>query len=867
MKNQKRLSLLQLRTSLWVKVVATAAIMLALIALVYLLGIPNPNMILIAGLVLCSALFGFGGGIVAAVIMLIYTLYFFSTDHNFVSFTDENLLKVLVSLVGIAADMVFVCLVKESEMRAFDEVSNLSDELHRENEHLQSISFIDGLTGVRNRTALRVDFNSYLGRPVTVLMLDLNNFKTINDTLGHEEGDRVLKRTARLLSDAFGAEHCYRYGGDEFLVIYPDTSESTFAEKLDALARAHQADGLVDADGALTDYSFSVGYVRATPQDSDDLHELVSRADERMYQAKRDRSRARETRAEEKTQTSAEPHALAPTKAKEFTIYEMQAYLQRMEGDYDRARVVDPIECRILEFDDDGKVRLSERCHGIWNSGQRCINCSSAKACMTGQVQTKEECLDDHVYHIESDPIMLRLTDGASYDAVVELVQVDRAGSSNNANDRAAENVGARAAHYHAYHDSLTSVLTASAFYEFARELVEGSPHASWTMVTSDVKSFHLINTLFGVLMGNEVLVRVASLLQRVADDADGLCGRLGGDQFALLLPTARYEERELERMAQSLSQEFSSNAFVLCCHFGVYHVEDVDLPTSIMCGRANTALHTIHESLTASIAYFDDAMRRRMLFEHAIISGFDGALRSGELQMYLQPLVCGDGTVVGAEALARWCKSDGGMIMPGDFVEVLERVGMIHMLDIHIWELAVQQLSAWKGTSKGELTISINMSAKDFYNIDVYEVLTGLVDAYGVESRMLRLEITESALLVEPEKGDNIVARLRNRGFVVEIDDFGKGYSSLSLLKNIQADILKIDMGFLHEIGDHKRSRIILQSVIDMAQSLGMDVITEGVETEQQLRDLLSMGCQHFQGYYFSRPIPVEEFEQFCSQ
>jgi EAL domain-containing protein (putative c-di-GMP-specific phosphodiesterase class I) len=154
-------------------------------------------------------------------------------------------------------------------------------------------------------------------------------------------------------------------------------------------------------------------------------------------------------------------------------------------------------------------------------------------------------------------------------------------------------------------------------------------------------------------------------------------------------------------------------------------------------------------------------------------------------------------------------------------------------------------------------------MSAKDFYSIDVYEVLTGLVDRYGVDSRMLRLEITETALLVDPEKSDAVVSKLRNRGFLVEIDDFGKGFSSLSLLKNIRADVLKIDMGFLREIRDDERSRIILRSVICLAEALGMDVITEGVETEQQLKALSEMGCSHFQGYYFSKPIPAEEFER----
>jgi EAL domain-containing protein (putative c-di-GMP-specific phosphodiesterase class I) len=250
------------------------------------------------------------------------------------------------------------------------------------------------------------------------------------------------------------------------------------------------------------------------------------------------------------------------------------------------------------------------------------------------------------------------------------------------------------------------------------------------------------------------------------------------------------------------------------------------------------------------------------MLFEQRVIGSFEEALRDGQFRMYLQPLVREDGSAIGAEALVRWHKSDGTLIMPGDFIEILENVGLIQKLDLYIWELAVKQLSLWKKSGNGDLFISVNMSAKDIYSIDVYEVLTGLVEKYGVDSRMLRLEITETALLVEPEKSDAVVSKLRAKGFLVEIDDFGKGYSSLSLLKNIQADVLKIDMSFLREIRDGERSRAILQSVIGMADSLGMDVITEGVETEEQLRALSEMGCSHFQGYYFSRPVPVEEFE-----
>ena len=186
----------------------------------------------------------------------------------------------------------------------------------------------------------------------------------------------------------------------------------------------------------------------------------------------------------------------------------------------------------------------------------------------------------------------------------------------------------------------------------------------------------------------------------------------------------------------------------------------------------------------------------------------------------------------------------------------------MIHELDVYIWECAVRQLAAWNGTPGERFAISVNMSAKDLYTLDVYQVLTGLIARHGVPAERLRVEITETALLEDPANSNAVISRLRQRGFLVEIDDFGKGYSSLSTLKDIHADVLKIDMSLLNEIETRQRSRTILASIINMARSLGMGVVTEGIETKSQLQSLAAMGCEIFQGYYFSRPITVEEFE-----
>ena len=337
--DESKPTLMQIQTSLPKKAVVTAAVMLVLIVFVYSCNIPNPNMILIAGLVFSSALFGYGGGVIAAAIMLFYSLFFFSTDHSFIRFTPQNIQKVAVTLIGVAVDMLLVCQLKRAELDAFQKVENLTRALHSENELLQHMSLSDALTGIRNRMALRQDFESYREREVTVMMLDLNEFKQINDTYGHDEGDRILSETGKLLADTFGESHCYRYGGDEFLVILPDEPETVFRDKLNAMTEKKPR--LTESKSPAY-ASFSVGYVHGLIDKPDALQSFISEADEKMYLEKRDRGQRR---------LSAEVHGAPaddapPIEAKEYTVREMKELLDRLSGAYDLARVVDPIERR-----------------------------------------------------------------------------------------------------------------------------------------------------------------------------------------------------------------------------------------------------------------------------------------------------------------------------------------------------------------------------------------------------------------------------------------------------------------------------------------------------------------------------------------
>ncbi len=264
-------------------ILVTAAIMIALTVVVSVFNVPNPNMILIAGLVICASLFGWPGGVTAAVIMMAYTLYFFSTDHSFVAFTEQNMQKVIVSAIGIAVVGFFVSALRVIISREFEQLERMNAELEEDNELLERATTIDALTNTNNRFGLRRDFPSYLDKDMYVMMMDIDGFKQINDQHGHHMGDYILSQVGAHLTDIFGPEYVYRYGGDEFLIMLPNTSDGEFNQMTERLQREVSEIALEDTDETI---SFSAGYTYGTPTLQSDLRSMVRIADEQLYKSK-----------------------------------------------------------------------------------------------------------------------------------------------------------------------------------------------------------------------------------------------------------------------------------------------------------------------------------------------------------------------------------------------------------------------------------------------------------------------------------------------------------------------------------------------------------------------------------------------------
>lgn len=416
--------------------------------------------------------------------------------------------------------------------------------------------------------------------------------------------------------------------------------------------------------------------------------------------------------------------------------------------------------------------------------------------------------------------------------------------------------------HYRSTHDMLTGLFNREYFYECVKKRRREMPDEEYYMTCTNIKDFKLINDLFGAEMGDAILIRLAEVMKAALPEGT-ICGRLESDHFAFCIQKQLFQESALIDGINEVARMIPSSEYHILIHIGVYEVQKTDYDAAVMCDRANIAIGTVKDNYDCMTAYYDESLMERVMSEKRLVSEFDSALADGQFVMFLQPQVSTDGTVLGAEALVRWMHPQRGMVSPGEFIKAFENAGLIYRLDQYIWDLAAQKLREWKGDGHEDLHISVNISAKDFYYLDIYRSFVDLVEKYDIQPEKLKLEITETALMMDLEKQLVLLDKLQSYGFNVEIDDFGSGYSSLNMLKDIHADVLKIDMGFLRKTQDNERAQIILRMIIDLAKQLHMTVITEGVESKAQVDYLTETGCDMFQGFYFARPIAVPEFEQ----
>lgn len=414
---------------------------------------------------------------------------------------------------------------------------------------------------------------------------------------------------------------------------------------------------------------------------------------------------------------------------------------------------------------------------------------------------------------------------------------------------------------YRLNYDSLTKAYNRYGFYKNAQKLIKEHTDTEYCLILSDIKSFKLINEIYGENIADKILIDEVNIIRQKMK-GNSVLGRLNGDIIAMVIPKEYLSEKEFSDMIKLLSDRYSNKNFRLHIYLGVYYIKDVNETIRQMVDKVSLVIMKSKGNMSNYILYYDENSYRNDIFKQQLIGEFETALNENQFCMYLQPQTDKDGNMLGAEALIRWNHPNMGLIMPGAFIECFEDAGLIYRLDNYIWEEAAKQLKIWKDSGYNYY-ISVNISAKDFYHIDVYQTFKNLVSKYGIDADKLHIEITETALSEDKQAAHKTIERLHDEGFIIEIDDFGSGYSSFNFLKDVCADVIKIDRVFLKKSSHEERGEQILRSIISLSHDIGMDVITEGVENVDQLSMLAKMNCDWFQGYYFSKPITVGDFEE----
>ena len=420
-----------------------------------------------------------------------------------------------------------------------------------------------------------------------------------------------------------------------------------------------------------------------------------------------------------------------------------------------------------------------------------------------------------------------------------------------------------RANRFLATHDKLTGIYNVDRLYDSIREVLTDNPDKEFYIVASDVKEFKLVNDRYGKEFGDKLLIRIATLLKEKGVSGTTRYGRIGSDKFGVLIEKSKFKEEVFRAGIQEVPNIDRNLIIPVIVHAGVYEVEDRSMPVSAMFDRAFIAIAGIKNDAEKRIAFYEESSRDEMLWDQKVTEQLDNAILTGQIVPYLQAQVSREGKVVGAEVLVRWIHPDEGFMPPGKFLGVLEKNGMIAKIDHYIWECACRILRRWSFEGRDDLYLSVNISPKDFYMMDVPAEIIALADKYELDRERLRLEITETIMMDDVDEKLKTIDKLRDAGFIVEMDDFGSGYSSLNMLKDMPVDVLKLDMIFLKDTAHNDRTKKIMSLIIDLAKSLDVPVIAEGVETLEQVDILSQMGCDYFQGYYFARPVSLDEYEK----
>ncbi len=733
-------------------------------------------------------------------------------------------------------------------------IFNSVDEKKRRMLELIGQAETDSLTGAVNRHALEqaVDQMASGGDTHAFIMLDIDGFKRLNDTYGHIMGDNMLVDIVKKLRQGLRKEDIIgRIGGDEFMICLRDVADSAAIERLAkhicVLTRHSLPNGMY--------LSASLG-VTVSPRDGTSFGELYRKADIAMYCTKRSGGDCYTIYQPEMTDsTENEADGSDGSEGNVAAIFDYSAFIRLniLNSTYEYPNIIREL------FDANFDSRH------IWDVFYEDGVSSAETAARLRKTLTDASLSKSSEASFEQ--YFLKTRDGIWRWYRVGVIRA--AGDSHisiTITDINDEIVSNRRLRRIAEYDELTGLLTRNAFNRAVELAMLKHPDeisgGEYAVVFFDILRFKAINDMFGIAEGDRLLIYVADVIAEEMGK-EGIACRIGSDRFVAFVRKSgeeleRFINRYLDAIARyELASEVVSNA-------GIYVTGAEQLSVDAMIDRAILAQSSIKGSYANKYSYYTEELRDAMISEQEIVGMMTSALAEEQFLVYFQPQYNhSTGKLVGAEALVRWKHPERGMILPGSFIPIFEKNGFISKLDLFVFEqvCAFQRRCLDKGMDI--VPISVNLTRHDLLQHGFVDRLEEIRRRHDVDAAYVRIEITETVIAGSNQYAADIIDKLHSCGYVVEMDDFGSGYSSLNVLKDIDMDILKLDMRFLEQNETNNRSGIVLSTIVRMAKWLNLPVIAEGVEKQHQADYLRSIGCYFMQGYLYSKPVSESEYER----
>lgn len=413
--------------------------------------------------------------------------------------------------------------------------------------------------------------------------------------------------------------------------------------------------------------------------------------------------------------------------------------------------------------------------------------------------------------------------------------------------------------------DELTDTYNKHIFIEYASKIDLYRQEEEMDVVILDIDRFHLYNELYGYDTGDYTLQSIADILKGVVRDHNGIVGRLQADYFVLYLSRIDNYSDLMSRIDHELVKKYKISN--LRFHLGIYQIDNKEEPMDKRIDRAKQVCDGIRNSNKEKFHIFDKEEQKKQLYKERLVQNLRQALAEKQFTVYYQPKIniSGDRYVLSSvEALVRWNHPELGFISPGVFIPLFEENGAIRMVDRFVWKEAAHQVKLWKEKYGITIPVSVNISRIDMFDKNLVKNIRQIIDTEGIDVKDMYLEITESAYNNEIDQAIELIETLNKEGFTIEIDDFGSGFSSLNTIAALPLDVLKLDMKFVREMFKNDKTFRIIGIVADIAKYLKVQLVAEGVESNEQLVALKSMGYNVIQGYYFSKPLPAAEFETY---